>query len=384
MIRPDSPDLDHRLRAADPYQPTDLAGAEVLLMEQILRESPVDPTVVAQARSLRRRRAGLRSRVALSLATAAAVGTAFTVPWLLAQPDAQGPVGSVIAAIPGDEGAVQIRYVAAAMQVAEANPRVLVTEPGWKVRSIEAFTPTAGKMVFQEGPDRDSVGSQGQVSSRVTEAPSLSVTWYPRAEHADYHASRSDVPGAKEFQLWGGSAVLLSYSPTDHAVLLEPQGDVFLELRGRNIGDQRAFLKLLDDGVEQVDVARWLSAMPPQVVTVGGAAKATEQILADIPIPPGFDRDTFGSAQALDPYQFGAKVTGAVACGWIQEWERARTAGDDDAARHASEQLATSRDWVALQEMDAEGDYPEVIWAYSDEVAAGNTPAGYREGLGCS
>ena len=36
-----------------------------------------------------------------------------------------------------------------------------------------------------------------------------------------------------------------------------------------------------------------------------------------------------------------------------------------------------------LREMDAEGDYPEVVWEYAAEVQAGRVPEGYRDGLGC-
>jgi hypothetical protein len=31
--------------------------------------------------------------------------------------------------------------------------------------------------------------------------------------------------------------------------------------------------------------------------------------------------------------------------------------------------LASSRDWAILQEMNSEGDYPEVLWQYADAVA---------------
>jgi hypothetical protein len=33
--------------------------------------------------------------------------------------------------------------------------------------------------------------------------------------------------------------------------------------------------------------------------------------------------------------------------------------------------------------MNADGDYPEVVWQYADEVGAGQVPEGFREGLGC-
>ena len=45
--------------------------------------------------------------------------------------------------------------------------------------------------------------------------------------------------------------------------------------------------------------------------------------------------------------------------------------------------MATSRDWAILREMDAEGDYPEVVWEMADDLAAGRVPEGWRGALGC-
>lgn len=411
-------DLDSRLRAADPYRPADLDGADAVLMEEIVAQSPVDPAVRLRARRIRRGRVTLKSRLAISVATAAAVTAAIAVPVVIAGQDAVAPPragGPQVSASP--QVVTPVRYAAAAVKVAEANPRVLVTGSDWKVRSMEGFSAAAGQMSFQRGPDQyrqepvygtrmspekrraferalangeDALSEAGEGPeeivgySRSNDAPSLKVAWYPAAQHADWIVSRSGKGDPSRWvELWGRKALLVSYSAGDHAVVLPVQGKVFLELRGHSLGDEAAFLAFLTDSVEQVDVPTWLAAMPPEVVTVGGVQKALERVLADIPVPPGFDRNVFGRAQALDSYQFGAAVTGAVACGWIDEWKQARAAGDDAAAKHAADQLATSHDWKVLQEMDADGDFPEVVWEYADRMAAGQAPAGAHGGLGC-
>ena len=84
-----------------------------------------------------------------------------------------------------------------------------------------------------------------------------------------------------------------------------------------------------------------------------------------------------------DRYHFGAAVTGAVTCRWIQQYATAVDASDDAAATEASDALGTSRDWDVLREMDAEGDYPEVVWEISRDVVRGDVPAEYAQGLGC-
>ena len=104
-------------------------------------------------------------------------------------------------------------------------------------------------------------------------------------------------------------------------------------------------------------------------------------MLRGVPLPPGFDAPA-GEATTRDRYQLGAKVAGAVACAWIER-------GGEEARRA----LASAKTWPILHEMNAEGDYPEVLWQYADAFQkGGDVPAGkpgvtvknsYRDALGC-
>jgi hypothetical protein len=63
------------------------------------------------------------------------------------------------------------------------------------------------------------------------------------------------------------------------------------------------------------------------------------------------------------------------------------------AERGAVSALQASHGWKILDEMNAEGDYPEVVWGYADAIAAGkplegaktaSEPAdGFKQALGC-
>ena len=97
-------------------------------------------------------------------------------------------------------------------------------------------------------------------------------------------------------------------------------------------------------------------------------------MLRDLPLPPGFDRaklDTGGMPR--DRYQLGARVVAAVACGWIDDLDRAASAKPRAEAVAA---LKTARSWAVLKEMDAEGDYGDVLFQYVDAIAAGGTVMG--------
>jgi hypothetical protein len=386
-------ELDAALLAADPYD-ADLVGEPAderrALLVEVLAQPRVDRHAVLLRRRMRRSRraVALRTRIAVSVGTAAAITAVIAVPALLVDGGTgSDPAGSVAGSghqpRPGVTTTTPIRYAAAAVRVARANPRVLVTAPGWTVRSLEGFSPDAGEMTFQLGPDRWHDESFAGGTSHLNAAPQFEVTWYPRDQYESYLADRAAEPGLQHLEVLGNRAQMISYSATDHAVLLAPQGKVFLELRG-TVGDETAFKRFLDDSIEQVDVPTWLAAMPATVVTPDTQASAARKVLADIPLPPGMTAADLDRGVALDSYQFGARVTGMVTCGWVAEWQRARRSGDGMAADRAVAALASSHHWTVLQDMNAEGDYPEEVWGIADEVAAGHLPEGYRAGLGCS
>jgi hypothetical protein len=136
--------------------------------------------------------------------------------------------------------------------------------------------------------------------------------------------------------------------------------------------------------VERVSAEAWLKALPASAVTPRAQSAAIDEMLKGLPVPPGFTPPA-ATAETRDRYQLGAKIAGAVACAWIERW----LDGDEDAAN----QLAGSRRWPILLEMNAAGDYPEVVWQYADAVNGTSTVPGgklgltvdgtYKDALGC-
>jgi hypothetical protein len=181
------------------------------------------------------------------------------------------------------------------------------------------------------------------------------------------------------------------YPDTSDYVAVWLKGEHMVEARGLapNAEEFRATLAALDE----VDVDTWLSAMPANVIQPAMQAEVVDEMLEDIPLPPGFDRTTIAPSFAVrDRYQLGAQVAGAVACAWIERWVIARRAGDEDGAREAVEAMATTSSWPVLREMEDKGDYPEVLRQYATGMAGdGLVPAGklvtieesYATALGC-
>lgn len=345
---------DDRLRDADPFRPDTvgrLDGAEQTLLEEIMSTDRVSSP-------WRRRLAGAVAAAAVLvavLAVAAVVRSRTPGSALTAK-----PAVTATATRPATG-----RWSEVALMAAQRNPRLLIDEPGWVAKTVYGFAEQTGTIRFVKG-DHD-----------------LEMNWYPAGTYEGYRRDRKGVskPEAGGIEGWKGQ--IYTYSPGDFAIQLEPRDGFFVEMRTGGKWDRAAFDKVLTH-IIQVDVETWLEALPPEIVTAGKASEAADKILADVPLPPKLDTSKVQALGANDPYQFGAQVMALVGCGWIGEWDRARKAGDQAAERRAVEALSSSHKWKVLNDMNAEGDYPEVFWEYADQVAAGQTPTGYQDGLGCN
>lgn len=212
---------------------------------------------------------------------------------------------------------------------------------------------------------------------------SLAVHLRPARTHTGYVEDRRRI-GAPEVdpgtpvRLLGTDALMWSYSATDHTTIGTVTGRMFPEVRGDGM-DRSAYLELLDE-LAWTDEAGFEATLPEEFVTTSEQDAEVAAMMGGIAVPAGFEMPDFDEK---DPYQLGARVSGAVACAWLDIFAAAKERGDEEDMRRAAGALADSRQWEVLHEMNAEGDYPEVIWEYADEVQAGRVPEGYQGGLGC-
>ncbi|MET8833449.1 hypothetical protein ABZV78_05975 [Micromonospora sp. NPDC004540] len=360
--------VDRLVRDADPYRPGvigDLDGAKQALLEEIMSEPTLD-RVAETPQPRTRGRHGLVRRFAGALTAAAALIGILAVSTVFREQPDDGPAAPAdTAAAPGTAGAgTPVVYSPVALQAAERNPRLLIDEPGWKVTTVYGFAEKQGTIAFR---------NDGQ---------QLDMNWYPADQYDGYHADRLHVSAPKAVKVDGWPGDLFRYSAKDFAVMLRPRDGVFVELRAGG-GDRTEFDRILTH-VVRVDVRTWLAALPPEIVTPARVDERATIVLADIPLPPNFDKAALRDLGTNDPYQFGARVTSRVGCAWIAEWQRAKRAGDDAALRRAADALRSSHRWQVLHQMNDEGDWPEVFWETADKVAAGDLPAGYDQALGCA
>jgi hypothetical protein len=271
-------------------------------------------------------------------------------------------------------------WAAPALRVANAVPRILVGEPGWAVERADQFSVREGEMTFRNGRH------------------SLDLHWRPGPHRVWVKDRAASGVRMEDVAVLGSEATVFRYRGTagDFTALWR-RGGYTMELRvGLDRGaDPMPFARYrrLLGSLHEVSVDAWLGAMPASVVLPDQSDSVVDGMLADMTLPPGFDRSALGTGDAVrDRYQLGAQVAGAVACAWIRHWIDARRTGDARAEAAAVDAMQGSRRWAILNEMNAAGDYPEVLWDVADAMNGNGKIMGgrgmevgavYEEGLGC-
>ncbi|MGN9812672.1 hypothetical protein ACTMSW_25390 [Micromonospora sp. BQ11] len=354
--------LDRMVRDADPYRPeviTHLDGAAQNLLEEIMSVPTLESVAGPPGKRLRERRGMMSGLAGASVAATLLAGVLAVSIMKGDQPEGR-PATPATTSGATDPSA----YSGMVLKAVEENPRLLIDQPGWKAITVYGFAEKEGTIEFRNG------GRQ------------VSMNWYPAGQYDGYHADRRHVSKPEPVKVDGWPADLFRYSDSDFAVMLRPRDNFFVELRTGGAWTRSEFDRVLAD-VVRVDPRTWLAALPTEIVTPERADEQAARMLADVPLPPGFDTTTLRTLGINDAYQFGAKVTSRVGCGWIAEWLRAKKAGDAAALQRAADALRSSHKWTVLHQMNDKGDWPEVFWETADEVAAGKPPAQYEEALGC-
>jgi hypothetical protein len=281
----------------------------------------------------------------------------------------------------GADQVTQRAWAAEAVRVANAVPRLLLDAPGWTVVSADEFSVDFGEMRFTNDGE-----------------PGVRLKWNQARPGGLLIDGRKDDPSAsmvRTTKVLGHRTLVYRVGdgsmPGDYLAGVWRQGGYVLELRAE-AGSVDSLVALLH-AIRAVGVDEFLSAMPASVVLPVDRETVVRAMLADLPLPAGFDADRLTAGDAVrDRYQLGARVVGAVACTWIKQWATAKRSGDTATAARAVRAMSSSRDWEILREMQAEGAYPAVLWELADAMAGSGRIMGgrgstvqesYSQGLGC-
>jgi hypothetical protein len=259
-------------------------------------------------------------------------------------------------------GSGQPAFAAAAIEVAEANPRLLVTAPGWAVTDAGEFEADEGEIAFANGGRR------------------FAIHWYPARFYRRYLHDRALVSKPRRSTLLGRTATTVRYGvdrsgAEEYATMLAPAGSVFVEVRGA-IGDRAGYDAVLRS-LRPVSVDAWLEAMPPSIVGPDARARVVERMLRGVPLPPGLDRAALqGEDSVLNHYQLAAKLAKAVSCGWVESWLAANRTRSEARADEAVAAMATWRHWSMMSTPAEKNPWSSNIKLAAHWLAAGHVDSG--------
>jgi hypothetical protein len=127
------------------------------------------------------------------------------------------------------------------------------------------------------------------------------------------------------------------------------------------------------ESLRRVDVKTWLTALPASVVRPPDRSAVVKQMLADIPLPRGFDVKKLEDGRAVnDRYQLGASVVKPVSCAWLNQFLDAKASGDAPRAKQALDAMVGSAHWAVIEEMNRTGDYGMILKMTAHFMVAGN------------
>ncbi len=257
-------------------------------------------------------------------------------------------------------GSGQPAFAAAAIEVAEANPRLLVTAPGWSVTDAGEFERDEGEVTFANGNRR------------------FTIHWYPARLYRSYLRDRATVSEPQHAKLLGRTATTIRYDlnsgGVEYATMLAPQGLVFIETRG-GVGDRAAYDAVLHS-LRPVDVETWLAAMPRSVVGPESRARVVKRMLQGVPLPPSFDSAALqGEDSVLNHYQLAVKVASSVTCGWFESWLSATKTDDAARAHEAVEAMSTWSHWP-MTPIIGHGGWAMNLKMAAEELADNNVDRG--------
>jgi hypothetical protein len=337
MTRSNRTDALARMRAVNPVSAEELreATGEPELLGAMRRaiavgEAPTRPIPAGDRVAIERgaggaaRRGGIFSRhrvasLGFGLACVAVIAVLVVL--------GGGPVGTV------KEGG-RPTYAAAAVKVAEANPRLLVTAPGWSIIHAN-ITVEDGGLTYKD-------------AGHPYPGPyAVIMEWAPAGLYRNALREYGRHAAATHSTVLGRRVTTFHERGGAYDTFFPPQGDVYVTISVPPL-EHEALLR----SVRVVSVDRWLAAMPPEVVQPAAESGVIAQMLHGVRLPPGLDPASLEAEGELsNRFDLGRAVAGAVACGWMESWDAATRSGDTATAEAAVTAMSSARHWAVLVQM---------------------------------
>lgn len=265
---------------------------------------------------------------------------------------------------PGERGDGSSSWAALGTGVYAEGDWVVASDPTWTLTYVQEGD--GGRELAYATPD-----------GVVVEVHQRPVSFYDA-----YRDDRAAVSSPAAVSLLGSPAERFDYSSDDHAVIAEPVGAYFLEVRVTGVA--AADVPTVLDVLRPVAEGALLAYLPDDVLLAPDQPTALDAVFATVTLPPGLDRGAAVSTAMADldgaavasTYTLGVAAIDTLVCGWVAD----ASAGGDAAAAAAALSDAGSAPFV--EAMDVEGDYPSVLDEAAAAVDRGDSPAQVAERTG--
>jgi hypothetical protein len=234
-------------------------------------------------------------------------------------------------------------WAAADIALANNTPLLLIQAPGWKVSTFNQYENgnKSGGMEFNNaGAHRKAMlawqnkghfsSLRKMVSRRAEELPTTTVDGHP----AQVFRQHSTGGGP----LWTGNTAL--WVAGKYVLTIQNQ------YRGApsKLEDDR-FAKLLSQ-LKTVSADALLAGLPKDYLLPSKLPAAATEILADVPLPPGFSSEpVLTNLESATHEVLAERLIIRAECGWIKGWVAARKHGDKHEMDRIANTLAPYRSW---------------------------------------
>lgn len=247
--------------------------------------------------------------------------------------------------------------------VAVAAPAV-VTATGI---AIDALPPGAS---LADPAAVEALGRHASYRFAHTDGRQVEVTFQPGGARGLYQRQgpTGDFPleDRTPISIGGEPATIVNWNDGEYRVDVQ-RGFWTWEFNTAGFTSQQQVIDLVT-GSTIVDVDTWTTSLSDSVIAPDQRTAMIDDLLVGVPLPPGFDAAPLAAVATEDRYQLIAEVSGAVTCGWFDEWLAAGATGDPVRREEAAAALASAHDWAMLDEIADRGGWTQAVLRLVDAV----------------
>lgn len=234
-------------------------------------------------------------------------------------------------------------WAAADIAVAEQTPLLLLQAPGWSVKGFgqSETANKSGGITFSNGDRKTDVSlhwdpksrfnfRRKQLASHAEQLPAIMIDGH-RAQLFRQHNEGGPPWFTGHSAIWVSGKHVLILSNSYRGLPNKLEKDRFTNLAAQ---------------LKAVSADELLASLPKNYLLPSQLSGAASEILADVPLPPGYTTETvLKNLRSSTHETLAVRLITRAECGWIRNWVAARKLGDKSEMKRISNTLAPYKSW---------------------------------------